>query len=85
LALIALDGVARRLAVYPPDLAPEHVPSLLAAATVNALVSDRPTPDAGVQSLIALLRAAQGPQGKTEDDNARPIAVAMRGPEFTTI
>ena len=47
LALIELDAVARRLVLCPPDLPAEHLPFVAAAATVDALVSDRATPDAG--------------------------------------
>src|SRR4030081_1791295 len=39
LALIELDGVARRLILCPPDVAPEHIPSVIADAGVDALVT----------------------------------------------
>src|SRR4030081_2937336 len=39
LALIELDGVARRLILCPPDVAPEHLPSVIADAGVDALVT----------------------------------------------
>jgi acyl-coenzyme A synthetase/AMP-(fatty) acid ligase len=42
LALIELDGIARRLVVFPPDLALEHVPSsVIDAAAIDAVISDR--------------------------------------------
>ncbi len=41
LALIELDGIARRLVVCPPDLSPEHLPAVIANASVDAIVSDR--------------------------------------------
>src|SRR5437763_6045263 len=44
LALIELDGVARRLVLCPPDLPSEHVPFVMATAAVDAIVSDRETP-----------------------------------------
>ncbi len=47
LALIELDGVARRIVLCPPDLAAEHVPYVIATAGVDALVSDRAAPDPG--------------------------------------
>ncbi len=47
LALIELDGVARRLVLCPPDLPREHVPFVMAAAAVDATVSDRSAPEAG--------------------------------------
>ncbi len=40
LALIELDGLARRLTLYPPDLALEHLPYVMRHAEVDAVVSD---------------------------------------------
>src|SRR6266436_4865570 len=40
LALIELDGVARRMVLCPPDLPPEHLPSIIATASVDAVVGD---------------------------------------------
>jgi len=40
LALIELDGMARRLVICPPDLPPEHLPAVVAKAGVEAIVSD---------------------------------------------
>jgi acyl-CoA synthetase (AMP-forming)/AMP-acid ligase II len=40
LALIELDGVARRMVVVPADTAPEHIESLAATAEADALVID---------------------------------------------
>ncbi len=40
LALIELDGVARRLVLCPPDLPAEHLPSIIATASVDAVVGD---------------------------------------------
>jgi acyl-coenzyme A synthetase/AMP-(fatty) acid ligase len=44
LALIELDGVARRLVLCPPDLPTEHIRSVIEAAEIDAIVSDRPLP-----------------------------------------
>ena len=41
LALIELDGIARRLVLCPPDLPPEHLPFVIDSAAVDAIVSDR--------------------------------------------
>ena len=47
LALIELDGIARRLVVFPPDLPLEHVSSsVMEAAEIDAVVSDRNSPPA---------------------------------------
>ncbi|MBO0736850.1 MAG: long-chain fatty acid--CoA ligase, partial [Alphaproteobacteria bacterium] len=42
LALIELDGVARRIVLCPPDLQAVHVPAVAAAAEIDAVVSDQP-------------------------------------------
>ncbi len=44
-ALIELDGVARRIVLCPPDLAAAHVPEIAANAEVDAIVSDRDPTD----------------------------------------
>jgi len=41
LALIELDGIARRIVLCPPDLPDEHVPSVIETAQCDAIVSDR--------------------------------------------
>src|SRR5579871_6674087 len=41
LALIELDGVARRIVLCPPDLAPAHLQEIAANAEADAVVSDR--------------------------------------------
>jgi acyl-coenzyme A synthetase/AMP-(fatty) acid ligase len=40
LALIECDGLARRMTLYPPDLALEHLPYVMRYAEVDAVVSD---------------------------------------------
>ncbi len=40
LALIELDGIARRLTILPPDADPEHLPALIAGAEIDAVVTD---------------------------------------------
>jgi acyl-coenzyme A synthetase/AMP-(fatty) acid ligase len=44
LALIELDGVARRVLVLPPDAEPAHLAALIAGAEIDAIVVDRDTP-----------------------------------------
>ena len=44
LALIELDGVARRIVICPPDLPAEHLPFVIATVPVDAIVSDRILP-----------------------------------------
>ncbi len=45
LALIELDGVARRITILPPDVATDHLPAIVAAAEVDAVVTDRDPPE----------------------------------------
>jgi acyl-coenzyme A synthetase/AMP-(fatty) acid ligase len=40
LVVIELDGLARRVTLYPPDLALEHLPYVMCHAEVDAVVSD---------------------------------------------
>ena len=40
-ALIELDGVARRIVLYPPDLSREHLPFVASSAEADVIVSDR--------------------------------------------
>jgi len=44
LALIELDGIARRIVFCPDDLPREHLPLVAATADVDAIVSDEPAP-----------------------------------------
>jgi acyl-coenzyme A synthetase/AMP-(fatty) acid ligase len=44
LALIEVDGVAQRVVLCPPDLAPEHLPAVIRDAGVNACVYDAAMP-----------------------------------------
>jgi acyl-coenzyme A synthetase/AMP-(fatty) acid ligase len=41
LALIELDGVARRIVICPPDVAAEHLPTVITDAEVDAAVTTR--------------------------------------------
>ncbi|MBV8924009.1 MAG: acyl--CoA ligase [Bradyrhizobium sp.] len=54
LAMIELDGVARRMLLCPPDLDPHHVPALIDDAEIDAIVTDQPSrwSNAGVYLII---------------------------------
>lgn len=43
LAIIELDGVAKRMLLCPPDLNPDHVQALIEDAQIDAIVTDEPT------------------------------------------
>ena len=55
IAMIELDGIARRMLLCPPDLDPEHIPSLIDDAEIDAVVCDDPAPwkSAGVSLIVA--------------------------------
>jgi acyl-coenzyme A synthetase/AMP-(fatty) acid ligase len=55
LALIELDGVARRLVLCPPDLPLEDVPFVSATTAVDAVVSDRAALEGGAPSVGAFV------------------------------
>ncbi len=40
LAVLALDGIAARMLLCPPDLSPDHLPAIMAEAGVDAVVTD---------------------------------------------
>ena len=50
-ALIELDGVARRIVLCPPDLRSEHLPLIAAEASADTLVSDRPASEVGFKDV----------------------------------
>src|SRR3990172_8115383 len=75
LALIELDGIARRVVICPPDLSPEHLPSVIAGAGVDAIVSDRDLHDQGglgpllhVPCRLAITPAASVPPDRHETE-----------------
>ena len=55
LAMIELDGVAERMVLCPPDLAPKHLPTVIKGAGVNACVRDaagQQTPGLGIEPCV---------------------------------
>ena len=54
IALIGLDGLARRIMLCPPDLSPRYLPSVLAAGEVDAIVCDKVLPEYGGRRIIQL-------------------------------
>src|SRR5580700_2690595 len=51
LALIELDGVARRLTILPPDAEASHFAALVAGVDADAVIIDRDTPDSAAFEL----------------------------------
>jgi acyl-CoA synthetase (AMP-forming)/AMP-acid ligase II len=54
LAMIELDGIARRILLCPPDLNPDYVQALIEDAEIEAIVTDEPKrwSDAGVYLIV---------------------------------
>jgi acyl-coenzyme A synthetase/AMP-(fatty) acid ligase len=48
LAMIEIDGVARRMLLCPPDLNADHLVSVMADAGIDAVVTDQPERFAGI-------------------------------------
>lgn len=59
LAMIELDGVARRMLLCPPDVNPAHLDALIADAGIDAVVTDES--ERWAESGIALVVTAQLP------------------------
>lgn len=65
LALVELDGIARRIVLFPGDMPKTHVASVIAAGAVDTILSDPHDPEAesyGVQSCIHYDRTLQLPR-----------------------
>jgi acyl-coenzyme A synthetase/AMP-(fatty) acid ligase len=58
IALIEIDGIARRLVVCPPDLATVHIPFVMASAEVDAVVSDQRPVDLGAAGAGVFIQCA---------------------------
>jgi acyl-coenzyme A synthetase/AMP-(fatty) acid ligase len=65
LALVELDGIARRLIVCPPDLPPEHVPGVIERGDVDAIVHDGHVPPAASDIPLSV-RCASTIESSTE-------------------
>src|ERR1700722_565776 len=59
LALIELDGIARRIVLCAPDVPAAHLPGVITIAEIDAVVGDRPVGDGGPR--FVRCRGAIGP------------------------
>jgi acyl-coenzyme A synthetase/AMP-(fatty) acid ligase len=69
LAIMEIDGVARRMLLCPPDLAADHISTLVADAEIDAVVTDHPAQwtASGIDLVVSAqtsLRAATRTQTK---------------------
>lgn len=75
-ALVELDGLARRIVLYPPDLSLDHLPFIVQSAAVDVIVSDRMPPGLDAPSVACVTpsrltnrlhpSSAQSPERATE-------------------
>ena len=77
LALIELDGVARRLTILPPDADPNHFAAIVAGAEIDAVVVDR---DSAVR-LPLPVRVV----GAAEIAAAKPLPAPSRDTEWVML
>jgi acyl-coenzyme A synthetase/AMP-(fatty) acid ligase len=70
LALIELDGVARRMVLCPPDLPPEYVPSIIATASVDAVVCDPLGAEPGAENVECVVTCTPTPAPGAPDRRA---------------
>ena len=59
LALLELDGIARRITLYPPNLSLEHLPFVIESAGVDAIVTDRTTFGANIPDVRYFMPCVQ--------------------------
>jgi len=68
-AMIQLDGVARRIVLYPPDLAFEHLAFVAQTAAADFIVADQPVPEAirsRIECIVPSGRKANGVDGVSD-------------------
>jgi acyl-coenzyme A synthetase/AMP-(fatty) acid ligase len=56
LAMIEIDGVAKRMLLCPPDIKADHIANIIDEAEIDVIVTDRPQrwAEAGVDTVLAL-------------------------------
>ncbi len=60
LALLELDGLARRIVLCPPDLGPQHLPGVMATAGAHIVISDREMQVPGATCIVSGAPVAAG-------------------------
>ncbi|HEY2379372.1 MAG TPA: AMP-binding protein [Gemmatimonadaceae bacterium] len=73
LAVVELDGIARRLVLCPPDLDDAHLPYIVATAQIDAIASDRPLEafsGVGVENIVSIERNLRPAAPNREAENA---------------
>jgi len=73
MAMIELDGIARRLIVCPPDVSPLHIPTLIDDGEVDTIVSDTRLEYSGEAGVLLNVRARSF-MSPSKAPEAAPIA-----------
>jgi len=73
LALIELDGLARRIVLCPPDIDAAHLPQIIADGEIDTLVSDRDAAEVAALGIALHVgaSAAVTPMGRAPDGTRR--------------
>ena len=74
LALVQLDGVARRIVLCTPDLPVEHMPVIIETAEVDAVVSDRTASSIGVNDVARFVACSSTIASATSADHGERCA-----------
>src|ERR1700732_3370342 len=70
LAMLEIDGVARRMLLCPPDLNADHIQALSEDAEIDAVVTDQPARwvASGIALVVAAARANRAGDGMVDAD-----------------
>ncbi len=71
-AMIQLDGIVRRMVLYPPDLSREHLSFVAATAGADAIVTDQPLP-VEVDARIVFVESGVGKHNSQPYSKASPL------------
>jgi len=72
LALLELDGFARRIVLCPPDLKPAQLPGIMATAEARIVVSDRPLPELEAAGAVCLVAGPPVPVADQREPESCP-------------
>jgi acyl-coenzyme A synthetase/AMP-(fatty) acid ligase len=83
LALIELDGIARRITILPPDADPDHLEAIVAGADIDAVVLDRQSFESA--AFDSCLRVSATAQITPAAPFAAPLAAPARETEWVML
>jgi acyl-CoA synthetase (AMP-forming)/AMP-acid ligase II len=86
-AMIQLDGVARRMVLYPPDLPLEHIAFVAETAAADFIVTDLPAPEAirsRIECIVPSIVPSIAPCGRAAAGGDTVSGTRNRPSEFET-